>query len=154
MGLYTDPNYLEKKSSRIRRVLFHILAFLAACIAYMVVFSIVYFVMSVLGSIPLLRSLLFAPGDVFWSRIGLSPLVAGIAAAVVSEIISGTARPVMLFGTILYTASAILMIISRSISGSVIVQDGIAIAVFIWQFRVSPTLKDAKIAMMNRSKAE
>lgn len=154
MGMYNDPEYFDKESRKMRRVLTHIGAFFAAIVTYAIVFTIVYFALSLLGKVPVLRFLLFAPGDVFWSRIGLSPLVAGIAAAVVSEIISGTARPVMLFGAILYTASAILMTISRSISGSMIVQDGIAIAVFIWQFRVSPTLKDAKIAMMNRSKAE
>lgn len=142
----------EKTMLPLKRILFHILAFFAACIVFMIVFTIVYLVISFLGVIPFLRVILFAPGDVFWSRIGLSPLIAVIAAAVVSESISGTARPVMLFGSIVYIFFILLMLFSGDISGETIVQDAIIAFVCIWQFRVSPTLKDAKIAMINKGK--
>ena len=150
MGLYTDPNYLERKSGKIRRIIFHIAAVLAAFVTYAVVFLIVYSGLSILGSIPLLRSILFAPGDVFWTRIGLSPLIAGLAASTVSAIISGTARPAMLLGIIWYAFATVLTVFSRSISGVILVQDITSVLIFIWLFRKSPTLKDAKIAMMTR----
>lgn len=154
MGMYNDPEYFDKESHKMRRVLSHIGAFFAAIVVYMVAFTIVYFILSFLGAIPVLRTLLFYPGDVFWTRICLSPLIAVIAAAVISETISGSARPVMLFGAIIYIAMIPLMIFANSFSGETLVQDIVTAAVCVWQFRVSPTLKDAKIAMMNKTRTK
>lgn len=154
MGMYNDPEYFDKESRKMRRVLTHIGAFFAAIVTYAIVFTIVYFALSLLGEVPVLRFFLFERGDVFWTRSGLSPSLAVIAAAGVSEAISGTARPVTLFGALYYISAIVLMALAGSLSGEMLIQDVFTAVICLWQYKTSPSLKDAKIAMMNKSRAE
>ena len=94
------------------RLFKYILGTLAGMVVFSIVNFAVYFVISFVGKIPIIGSILYYPSDAAWALIALPAPTATFAAAWISNLISKSAKPICALIAIWGVAELILTIIS------------------------------------------
>jgi len=97
-------------------ILWKIIKYMAAAIAGIITFVAVFFltgfIISFLGSIPIIGSILYFPGDASWALIVLTAAGSVFAAAHISAMICDSTKPICIIIAIFYIVNIILLLLT------------------------------------------
>lgn len=105
----------------------NVLAILVGAFVFYAVFSLVFFIIALLGRVPFLRAILFYPSDAAWSLVVMPVSAAVFAAGWISAVIAKNSKPLMALIILFFVCAIILMFVYRAFSWNVLLRDIIGI---------------------------
>lgn len=105
----------------------NVLAVLIGALVFYAVFSLVFFIIALLGQVPFLRVILFYPSDAAWSLVVMPVSAAVFAAGWISSVIAKNSKPLMALIILYFVCAIILMFVYHAFSWNVLLRDIIGI---------------------------